>query len=79
MTSVCINNARVTLWARSSVGEHYLDTVGVSSSILLAPTRQKVGRNLPAFFVFPGMCVHGHSCLACTQISLKITRNTVNP
>ena len=24
--------------ARSSVGEHYLDTVGVSSSILLAPT-----------------------------------------
>ena len=26
------------LWARSSVGEHYVDIVGVASSILAAPT-----------------------------------------
>ena len=39
-----------TIQARSSVGEHYLDTVGVGSSILPAPTgNRKKCPNVPEF------------------------------
>ena len=35
-------------WARSSVGEHHIDTVGVRSSILLAPT---ISASTPALHI----------------------------
>ena len=52
----------VNLWVCSSAGEHYVDIVGVTSSILVIPTNKKTAGLVSAVFLLKSNMYKERTC-----------------